>query len=275
MRLKISIQFLSIFLLIFSLLACQTNGTTASANEVKKEAVAGQSKDAEAAPKPAKTQKTFTYQYEVRPSKTHSEKAPALILLHGRGSNAQGFFNFAQRLDERLTVIAPQAPLAMGPNQFQWYKLDRKGPGQNFSYDGKEVVQASKDLMTFVGEMIQEYKLDPDKIYLGGFSQGGIMSLGTALTNADKIAGVTCLSGQLYPEFSEQIAQQKDFGNLSVFISHGTQDKVLTLQKIEEAARLIKKKGIKLNTNYYEVAHTMSQENYQDWAKWLSEELNQ
>jgi lysophospholipase-1 len=37
--------------------------------------------------------------------------------------------------------------------------------------------------------------IDPGRIVVGGFSQGGAMSLLTAFTNEHKLAGAVCLSG--------------------------------------------------------------------------------
>jgi lysophospholipase-1 len=37
--------------------------------------------------------------------------------------------------------------------------------------------------------------IDPGRIVIGGFSQGGVISLLTALTSERKLAGAVCLSG--------------------------------------------------------------------------------
>jgi len=47
-----------------------------------------------------------------------------------------------------------------------------------------------------IGEEIRS-GIDPSRIVIGGFSQGGAMTLLTALTSGFKLAGIVCLSGWL------------------------------------------------------------------------------
>jgi len=215
---------------------------------------------------------TFIYHHEVRQPKVKSEHPPVLILLHGYGSNEKDLFSFADHLDERLMVIAPRAPKTMGPNQYKWYSLN---PSKTeLRYDGAEVLQTSKDIMTFVDEVISNYNVDPQKVYIGGFSQGAILTLGTGLLNSEKIAGVVCLSGHLYGEFAEQIPLTQGLNGLSIFISHGRSDKVLTFPKMDRDAAYLKHKGIDVTARFYDSAHNISQENFRDMMAWLSKKLD-
>ncbi len=250
---KIGFPFVALFLIIgFS--NCKTNTQKAQAST---EQIA---------------QPTFKYVHEIRQPKVKSEQPPVLILLHGYGSNEKDLFSFAEHLDDRLMVICPRAPKDLGPNKYKWYSLN---PSETeLRYDGAEVLQTSKNIMTFVDEVITNYKIDPKRVYIGGFSQGAILTLGTGLLNSEKIAGVICLSGHLYPEFAEQIPLTQGLNGLSIFISHGRQDKVLAFPKMDRDAAYLKIKGIDVTARFYDSAHNISQENFRDMLGWLRKELD-
>ena len=218
------------------------------------------------------TQPTFKYHHEIRQPKVKSEQPPVLILLHGYGSNEKDLFSFAEHIDERLLVICPRAPKDLGPNKYKWYSLS---PSKSeLRYNGAEVLQTSKDIMTFVDEVISNYKVDPKRVYIGGFSQGAILTLGTGLLNSEKIAGVVCLSGHLYGEFAEQIPLTQGLNGLSIFISHGRQDKVLAFSKMDRDAAYLKNKGIDVTARFYDSAHNISQENFRDMVLWIRKHLD-
>ncbi len=253
MKRKIGFPFIALFLIIgFS--NCKTSTKKAQA------------------PTEQVAQPTFKYHHEIRQPKVKSENSPVLILLHGYGSNEKDLFSFAEYLDDRLMVIAPRAPQTLASNKYKWYSLN---PTESeLRYDGAEVLQTSKDIMIFVEEVISNYKVDPQKVYIGGFSQGAILTLGTGLLNSEKIAGVVCLSGHLYPEFAEQIPLTQGLNGLSIFISHGRQDKVLAFSKMDKDAAYLKNKGIDVTARFYDSAHNISQENFRDMLAWLTKELD-
>ena len=215
----------------------------------------------------SKTPKAFIFHHEKKFPKVSSEKSPVLILLHGLGSNEKDLFSFAEHLDKRLMVIAPRAPITLAENKYSWYALERTSI-DSFRYDSANLKEVSKQLVLFIDQVIATYPVDADRIYIGGFSQGAILTLGTALSAQDKVAGVLCLSGELYPEFAEHTPAKGQ--ELKLFISHGRQDPVLKYDRMELAAADLKRKGFDVNFHSYNSSHTISQENFRDLRAWIS-----
>lgn len=58
------------------------------------------------------------------------------------------------------------------------------------------MLETVSSLNALIGEEIDE-GIPANRIVLGGFSQGGAMSLLTGLTSERKLGGVVCLSGWL------------------------------------------------------------------------------
>ena len=207
--------------------------------------------------------------YEVRQPIIKTEKPPVLILLHGLGSNQNDLFSFASLLPKELLVICPQAPISLSENRYSWFTLDRSSGGYKYNID--EVVKTTQLLMQFIDEVSLKYNIDRQRIYIGGFSQGAITTLGATLLNPTKIAGLLCLSGNLYPEFKE-LAKKSD-KLPAIFISHGEEDAVLDIKNMESAQQFLEQLGYEVNFNKYKAGHTIPKENLRDMIIWLSSEL--
>lgn len=211
--------------------------------------------------------------HELRSPKAPSAAPPpVLILLHGLGSNEKDLFSFAKHLDDRLMVITPRAPLTLREGSYSWYNLV---PGkEGYRYKGPEVLTAVEQVIAFINFVKKKYKVDSNQIYLGGFSQGAIMSLGTAMSYPDELAGILSLSGQLYPEFKNLKLSESQKKNLDIFISHGRKDDKLPYNRMVEDAQFLKDKGVNITTKWYDTTHTISNDNFKDLTSWLTMQLN-
>lgn len=211
------------------------------------------------------------YQYEIRQPKVAIQNPPLLILLHGYGSNEKDLFAWADYLDERFVVICPRGVKDLGQGRYSWFELQSSEEG--LRYDSKEVLNMANDIATFTFKMMDKYNIDPEKVFLGGFSQGGILSLGTGVMFEDKINHVLCLSGSLYRDFGRILNQRKDDSNLNVFLSHGRNDTVLPFKNIEDYVSFMKEKGVNIEAKFYDSNHSVSTQNFKDMLGWLDREL--
>ena len=91
------------------------------------------------------------------------------------------------------------------------------------------------------------------------------------LPNQDKIKGIATMSGRILDEVKPMIAFTNDLQQLKIFISHGTNDQVLTVQYGRDAAAYLKK--INLNPTYreYPAGHTITDAMFRDLVNWLNE----
>lgn len=221
-------------------------------------------------PPPAKKEK-FSLIHKVRqPTIETGRTTPVLILLHGLGSNEEDLFKFAEGVDGRFMVISARAPLQIGIDQYSWYKLKKDKAG-DFTYSELDISVATRQVKQFVSEVKKHYPVDPFKVYVGGFSQGAILSLGTGLKYPLDIRGVLCLSGELYPEFEKNLDSVMAKRGMDIFVSHGKKDAVLSYEKMKKSVNLLKSHDYRVIEHYYDTQHTISQQNYKDMLKWLKE----
>jgi len=134
-------------------------------------------------------------------------------------------------------------------------------------------------LTDLVETEIREHKIPSEKIIIGGFSQGGAVSLFTGLTIKQKLAGIFGLSCYLVlhdrvPEFvkeANKINQETPF-----FIGHGDADQVVQYQWGVETARVIEKDlGHKVDFKTYPgLPHSAAMEEIDDLEKWIKKCLD-
>jgi predicted esterase len=88
--------------------------------------------------------------------------------------------------------------------------------------------------------------IKPSRIVLGGFSQGGAMSLFSGITNPEKLGGVFGLS--CYMLLSDRIKNYipENWPNKKTpfFIAHGTEDDVVPHEFGKQSAELAKELGL-------------------------------
>ena len=196
---------------------------------------------------------------------------PLLLLLHGIGSNEADLFGLAPYLDGRFFVVSARAPVVMGPGAFGWFNIEYTPAGLV-----ADVAQARDSLRlaaAFVGELTDAYALDPRRVYLMGFSQGAMMSLGLTLAGLSKAAGVVAMSGRL-PAREFQPAGGRDvLAGLPVLVTHGLYDPVLPVGNGRDIRDRLAELGAALTYREYPMGHEVSAESLQDVARWLSDTL--
>ncbi|XP_071963766.1 lysophospholipase-like protein 1 [Antedon mediterranea] len=174
----------------------------------------------------------------------------AVILLHGSGDNGSNFHSWIRdTLGEELSfphlqVIYPTAPsrpytLSGGMLSNVWF--DRYA----LEYETHEDTDSINHMTDEISKLIQDQVnkgIPENRIFLGGFSMGGSMSLHVAFNQHTSIAGVFTLSSYLYQESLVYKALQKHKGRLPpYFACHGDADDLvkyswgkLTVERLQE-----------------------------------------
>ncbi|HTJ51942.1 MAG TPA: PHB depolymerase family esterase [Cyclobacteriaceae bacterium] len=206
--------------------------------------------------------------YLVREPKIRAAKPPLLILLHGVGSNEKDLFSFADQLPDQFLVISVRAPITLDSNRFAWYQVDFSTGKPVFNKGQEE--RSRQLILDFIDQLNEHHSFDPAKVYLAGFSQGAIMSYSVALTHPEKVRGIAIMSGRLLEEIKPIIVSPIKLQQLSIFISHGTQDGMLTVQYARESLKFLE--SLNLNPTYkeYFAGHGINADMRFDLIAWLN-----
>lgn len=205
--------------------------------------------------------------YLVRQPKIKTENPPLLLLLHGVGSNEQNMFSFANSLPDKFLVVSVRGPLTLGSNSFAWFQVQFGSNGPIINKEQAEEARVS--ILQFLEDLKGKEQFDEKNVFLLGFSQGGIMSYSTALTQPEKIKGIAVMSGRLLPEVKPLVASKDRLKKLKIFISHGKQDPVLHYGFAEEAITYLKSLELQPDFYTYDEVHTINSQMLADVNLWL------
>jgi phospholipase/carboxylesterase len=210
----------------------------------------------------------LSLKYLVRQPKLNSPHPPAIILLHGIGSNEADLFSFADQLPGKFLVISARAPITLAAGSYAWYQADFSTPTPTFNLEQEN--KSRLLIKDFIQQIIAKYSVDPDQIFLVGFSQGAIMSYSVGLTNPGLVNGIAIMSGRMLEEIKPLIQESNQLKNLHIFISHGVLDNTLRIQFAREAVAYLH--GLKLNPEYkeYSEGHGINSEMFSDLLNWLN-----
>jgi phospholipase/carboxylesterase len=196
--------------------------------------------------------------------------APVLVLLHGRGSDEQDLLGLRPHLPPEWVLVAPRAPFAGAPWGYgpgwAWYRyLDRDRPEP-------ESFRASQaELEILLTELPDALPVRPGPVVLGGFSQGGTMSLAYALRTPTSAPPVLNLSGFLadHPE----VRVGEGARGLRVFWGHGTQDPNIPFALAVEGRARLEAAGVALEARDYPIGHSIAPEELRAVVAWIRRQL--
>ncbi|WP_024302429.1 alpha/beta hydrolase [Pseudogulbenkiania sp. MAI-1] len=191
-----------------------------------------------------------------------------LLLLHGVGGNEMQLAALGQLLDARTKVVLVRAPLEFGPGQFGWFQVSF-GP-QGPSIHPAQAETSRQQLGQLVACLQSASGIDPAHTVMAGFSQGGIMSAGLALTEPQQLGGFGLLSGRILPEIAPQIGTPEALARLAGFVAHGEFDDKLPLAWAERASARLTQLGVPHQLNIYPAGHQLTPDMAHDFVTWLT-----
>ena len=206
--------------------------------------------------------------YLVKEPKIILEKNPLLLLIHGYGSNEQDLFSFAEELPETHYVISVRAPFDLQYGSYAWYAINFDADENKFS-DLNQAKKSRDLLVQFIDELIEKYPIDSNNITLIGFSQGSILSYTAALSYPEKIRKIVAFSGYLNADMILPGIEKRDFSQLKIFASHGTQDQVIPVEWARKTKPFLDQLGIENIYREYPIGHGISPQNFFDFKNWL------
>ena len=206
-------------------------------------------------------------EYEVQMPAQPSAEPRLILLLHGRGSNRHDLFGLAPHMPKDAIVVSAEAPFPAAPWGYgsgsAWYQfLGRNRP---------EAASFSRSL-TALEEFLRDLKqkMQFGKVIMGGFSQGGTMSLAYGLSHPNELAGVMNFSGFLAEhEAVSPHLRTAPSPHPRIFWGHGTQDPAIPFALAVEGRAQLAAGGYEVEAHDYDVGHWIDGAELRDALAWL------
>jgi phospholipase/carboxylesterase len=207
-------------------------------------------------------------EHNYRPSNSTDQKVPAIVMLHGYGSDENDLFSFASELPSHYAIISLKAPFRMQPFGNAWYEIHFDSKDGKFS-DDEQAIASRELVMECLDEICKVYPVDPKKITLLGFSQGTILSFAVALSYPQRVKNVIGLSGYVNEAILKEGYTNNDFSHLNIYSSHGSVDMVIPVEWARKTKPFLK--GLHIDCHYSEfpVGHGVAPQNFYEFKSWL------
>ena len=192
---------------------------------------------------------------------------PTILALHGRGSHEGDLIELAPHLPEGLLWVAPRAPLVLGPNAYEWYRVQVLGKPEP-----EQVFSAIESVDRFFDEILATYPIDPHRLFLLGFSQGSLLSMCYALTHPLRVAGVVAQSGYIPSGVDLEINEAQLKGK-PFLLTHGEQDTMIPVDWARGSRERLEALGVDLAYHEFQMGHNVSMESLEVIAAWLEKQL--
>jgi len=144
--------------------------------------------------------------------------------LHGRGADESDLFPLLDMLDpeRRLLGVTPRGPLALPPGGAHWYRVMQVGYP-----DPATFFPTFANLTTWMDAFLEERRIPYDKVVLGGFSQGGVMSYAVGLGRGRPRPSALLPFSCFIPTVDNFEIDLSGLDGYPVAIGHGTYDPVI------------------------------------------------
>jgi len=202
----------------------------------------------------------------------------SVIWLHGLGADGHDFEPIVPELglpDELgIRFIFPNAPIRPvtingGMSMRAWY--DVKSPDLRDMEDIESILDSSNLIINYINAEI-EAGIDPDRIILAGFSQGGAIALHTGLRYSSPLAGLLALSTYLpVPDQLENEASNNQ--DLPIMMAHGVFDPVIPVDQGRSSCQVLKDHGYTIEWNESTMQHAVCPEEINAIGSWIKRQL--
>ena len=191
-----------------------------------------------------------------------NKKYGVIILMHGYGASMYDLVDIAPIInDTDFIYIFPNAPIEIEIG------FEKKGYAW-FPIETVDISPSDKRLKLTIKEALAMFEYNKEKLFIGGFSQGGMMTIHSGISSNIAYSGAIILSSKIFINTPIGIDINKP-DNTRIFMTHGKLDTVISI----EEGRMTRKKLINLgfHVDYYEynIGHEINLEILSELSKWL------
>ena len=193
------------------------------------------------------------------------EPEGGLVLFHGRGADEHDLFPLLDALDPecRLVGATPRGPLSLPPGGAHWYALGGIGTPEPRTFQAGYTAAAE-----WVDGFVGEHGLDWDKVVLGGFSQGGVMTYSLGLGAGRARPGALIALSSFMPTV-EGFELDLSPPLPPVAIGHGTLDDVIGVEWGRRARAALEQAGAEILYRETPMFHQIDPDFVRQLAEWL------
>jgi len=196
---------------------------------------------------------------------------PTIVALHGWGANGMDLLGLAPYVaGGQFLVLCPQGSVEvpLGPMVgYGWFPLTMGAPP-----DPAAFAAGVNDARRFLDVAVRRYPVDPNKLALLGFSQGGVIAYALALAEPERFAALIALSSWLPASLAETLLPRPR-ERLLTLVHHGTSDELIDAARGRESVETLRRLQVPVTYREFDMGHEINADSLADLSGWLEEKV--
>ncbi len=135
------------------------------------------------------------------------------------------------------------------------------------------ILEARERVKTFLDASLARYPIDPGKLIVLGFSQGGALGYSLALGQPDRFAALVAISSRLASGLVDRLPSASSAQHLPTLIQHGSRDELIAVDRAREALETLRGLRVPVTFREYDIGHEIRPQNIADLSAWLEEKV--
>ncbi len=180
--------------------------------------------------------------------------ARLLLMLHGWTGDENSMWVFARNFPTDCLLLAPRGLHPAAQGGYSWRPPRADSFGRPSLDDLRESAEA---LIRLVDAYAAQVQIDASQFDVMGFSQGAALSNVLTCLYPDRVRKVGILAGFM-PSGMEEIIAKKPLAGKPIFVSHGTQDNMVPIDRARASMSLLEQAGAHITYCEAEVGHKVS-----------------
>ena len=199
---------------------------------------------------------------------------PLVVAFHGMGEDGAGFAELLRGLesDERI-LLFPDAPL---PRETKTDDGRREGFAW-YIYTGDQaaflasVERTETYILSLIDRIIDTQPVDPERVALLGYSQGGYFAGIMALRHPGRFRGLASACCRLKHEILPEGDADTPPPSLPILAVHGARDRHIPIDAARDSAESLRALGLDVDFRVFPSGHGFSSRQIAEVGVWLNE----
>lgn len=204
----------------------------------------------------------------------------AVVWLHGLGADGHDFEPLVPALGmpagARVRFVFPHAdprPVTINGGYIMraWYDIRELSLGAR--NEDEEGILASQAQVHALVDRERERGVDPSRIVLAGFSQGGAIAIHAGLRYPERLAGIIALSCYLLRPRTLPAETSERARSIPILLAHGQYDPIVPIHGGQAAREALEAGGFDVRWRKYPMEHALHPDEVDDVGAFLAEVL--
>lgn len=189
-----------------------------------------------------------------------SASGETLLVLHGTGGDENDLVSIGQAIAPGAAILSPRGNvLENGAPRF--FRRISEGV-----FDPKEVRARAEELARFIRASVVTYRLNPDRVFALGYSNGANIASTVMLIEPGLLQG----SILLRPMLVYKPPEQSDLSDSAVFISAGRMDPIVPQPSVEQLVALFESAHADVVLKWQLAGHSLVPSDVREASEWLA-----